>query len=825
MADANVNRRDELRVNPGTKMETILHDIRYGLRTLLKHNITFTLAAVLTLGLGIGATTAIFSVVNSVLLRPLPYKDPDKIVTVYEQNLVRGLDRFRVSLADFTDLKDQNEVFNQIAAIRFKTFLLTGASEPEWVSGGAVSASLFPLLGVEPILGQPFLSEQEQPANSNVAMISYSLWQRSLGADQNIIGQVLTLDGQGYIVIGVMPPGFEFPKKFDLWVPLTINPGAASARRARFLQVVARLKEGVKLDDAQIQMGAIAHQLEEAYPDTNAGWGVELALLYQDTVGNIGRALMILLSAVGFVLLIACANVANLLLVRAAAREKGVAIRTALGAGKRRLIQQNLTETILLAAIGGVVGFLLSLWGINFLVYLAPADIPRIAEVKVDIWVFAFALVVSLLTGIIFGLMPALRTSDSNLSSVLKQGAQRSAGGVRSYRTLRVLAVFEVAFAIILLTGATLMIRSFIRLQNVDPGFNSANILTMRVSLPESKYPQATQQKFFFQQLIEKTAALSGVLESGAITQLPIGDGNSAFPIAVEGRPQTSSEEQPIAFYNAVSSNYFRTMSIALMRGRYFTENDEGEMTPKIVIIDEALARRFWNDQDPIGKRLIIISGKPSPHEIVGVVKTLKYHSLESNITIPAMYVPYLQSSQSRMVLVARSVSDPTRLANLMRDEVRKLDKDQPVSQIRTMDYFLSESLSQKRFYTLLLTSFAIIAVILAAVGIYGVMSYSVTQRTHEIGIRMALGAQRGDILKMVVGQNVTLIIAGAMLGLTGAFALTRFLASLLYEVTATDPFSFLIVIVMLVVTALLACYIPARKAIMVDPIIALRYE
>lgn len=805
-------------------MENFLQNIRIGFRSLFKNNTAFTVVALLTLALGISATTSIFSVVNSILLRPLPYQAPDHLVVIHENNLTKGLDLPRVSQADFTDWKNQNSVFERIAAVRYKTFLLTSGSEPEWVKGGAVSAELFSLLGTQPLLGQTFDFEEDKPAPSNIVVISYSLWQRNFSRDQSIIGQSVILDNQSYLVAGVMPPDFDFPKEFDVWVPLTINAGADFARKARFLYVVARLRKEVGLEQAQTQMNSIANQLEQAYPDTNAGWGVKLIPLVEETVGNTGRVLIILLGAVGFVLLIACTNVANLLLARAVVREKDLAIRIAIGARRPQLIQYLLIESLLLALISGVIGFFLSIWMIHFLVSLAPSDIPRLTEVSIDSRAFAFTSALSLLTGVILGLTPWLAVAKPDLSCLLKEGSQRLSGGKRGNRMLKVLMIVEVALALVLLTGAGLMIKSFIRLQNADPGFNSTNVLTLKISLPSSKYSEASKQRTFFKQVLEQIDALPTVENSSAITELPIGGSNSAFPVSVEGQPPASGE-QSIAFYNAISPNYFRTMGIPLMNGRYFDANDEGESSPKVVIIDKAMVNRFFPDEDPIGKRLIVASGKPTLYEIIGIVKTIKFHGLDQNGTIPAMYVPYLRFPQARMTLVIRSTAAPTRLASAVRDVVRGIDKEQPVSQTNTMEQLLSESFSQKRFYTLLLTVFAVISLFLASAGIYGVMSYSITQRTHEIGIRMALGARQVDIIKLIIRQSFILIITGVLVGLGGAFALTRFLSNLLYEVTATDPSTFVIVVIILIATALLACYIPAQKATALDPMITLRQE
>ncbi|HEX8090839.1 MAG TPA: ABC transporter permease, partial [Blastocatellia bacterium] len=584
-------------------METILHDIHYALRALFRRNVAFTTVAIITLALGIGANTTIFSLVNSILLSPLPYEKPDRLVSIYGHNLTRGLSMPRVSSGDFTDWKNQNEVFSDISAIRFKTFLLTGGSEPEWISGGAVSASLFHMLGVKPLLGRTFAAEDEQPSHSNVALISHRLWQRNYGSDTGLIGQSLTLDGQSYVVVGVLPRGFQFPREFDLWIPLTINPALATARRARFLQAVARLKDGVALDQAQTQMDTIARRLEQAYPDTNTGWGVRIIPLHKEMVGNVGRIVLILFGAVGFVLLIACANIASLLLARAVTREREIGIRVAVGAGKRRLIQHLLIESCVLALVSGLAGSLLSLWGVRSLTALAPADIPRIAEVGVTGWVLVFTLAVSVLTGVMFGLVPAFTSSKPDLAGVLKESGRGQAVGNRKQGLLRLLVIFEVALALVLLSGAGLMIKSFVRLQNVDPGFNPRNILTMRISLPESKYPESASQTAFFRQLLDRVAALPGVDSGGVITELPIGGSNGAFPFTIEGRPQPGPEEQPTAFYNSISPDYFRAMGIPLVKGRYFGEADKGDKASRAIVIDEVMAYRYWPGEDPLGKR------------------------------------------------------------------------------------------------------------------------------------------------------------------------------------------------------------------------------
>lgn len=803
-------------------MKNLLKDITYSIRTLAKHNASLTLIALLTLALGIAANTVVFSAVNSILLQPLPYKDPDNLVMLSEQNLTRGITMPRVAAANFVDWRDQNQIFDDMAVVRFKTFMFTGNGEPEWLSGGGISASLLPLLGVNPIYGRVFLAEEEEPSRSRVAIISYALWKRRFGSDPGLIGQSLMLDTQAHTIVGIMPEGFAFPNKSELWVPLSNNTASPSARRARFLLAIARLKQGVTIEQAQPQMDAIAQQLQQSYPGTNAGWGVKLTLLREETIGNIGRVLFLLLGSVGFVLLIACANVSNLLLARAATREGEFAIRVALGATKGSLIRHLMIESLLLAITGSVMGLLLSLWGISLFGALSPSDLPRRGEVKLDLWVLIFTLGMSLLTGVASGIAPALSAAKYEFSGLLTSAGRRLSKSIYSHRVLRVLIITEVALALVLLSGAGLTIKSVIRLQNVAPGFAPANVLTIRLSLPDSKYPDARQQTAFFEQIIERVSALPGVQECGAVTELPIGGSNGTFQVSRAEESRSASEDQPQAFYNAVSPDYFRAMGIPLIGGRPFAASDRDGFGPKVIIIDEAMAHRFWPNQDAIGRRLTI-SGKPESYEVVGVAGVVKYHNLESDDVIPAMYVPYLQNQQSSMTLAIRSANDPKHLVETVRSEVKAIDKDQPFSKVSTMEQLLSDSLVKNRFYTALLSGFAFIALVLAAAGIFGILSFSVTQRTHEIGTRMALGARQIDILRLIVKQNLSLVSAGILLGLAGAFVLNRFLSSLLYQVTPNDAVTFISVTIVLIITTLLACYIPAHRATKIDPAIALR--
>jgi putative ABC transport system permease protein len=805
-------------------------DLRFGLRMLLK-NPGFTVVAVVALALGIGANSAIFSVVNTVLLRPLPYQDPDRLVMVWEDRTKGGFPRDTPTAGNFADWRDQNQVFEGMAAIASSSFNLTGTGEPERIDGKRVSASLFPLLGVEPQLGRAFLPEEDRPGGSRVVVLSHGLWQRRFGSDANITGRALTLNGESYTVVGVMPQGFQFPsREDDLWVPIAFTPQEATNRGRHYLQIVARMKPGVSLEQAQAEMNTIAVRLQQQYPNTNTNVGAAVVPLHEQVVGDIKPALLVLLGAVGFVLLIACANVANLLLARAAVRQKEISIRLALGASRLRLIRQFLTESILLAALGGAVGLLFAVWGVNLLRAFIPENISQAASITIDGKVLGFTLLVSLLTGLIFGLAPAAQTSNFNLNETLKEGGRDSAAGSRGNRIRSLLVVAEVAVSLILLIGAGLLLNSFLRLRNVDPGFSPDNLLTMQVALPDMKYPDHARRSTFYTELISRIEALPGVKSAAIANWIPLVRQGDSIGISFEGHPDPAPDQgqRPSVVTRVVNPHYFQTMGIPLLQGRGFGDQDKVD-APAVAVVSEGMVRRFWPGEDPIGKRITpgaLNSADPDDWiTVVGVAKDVRQFELVAEPK-PQMYLSYVQAGffAPRHLIISTSV-EPLSLAASVRRAVWEIDKDQPVSNIRTMEEVMSESIARQRFSMLLLGIFAAVALILAAVGIYGVMSYSVAQRTREIGIRMALGARRSDVLKLTVGGGLKLVLIGVVIGLGAAFVLTRLMSSLLFGVSATDPVTFVIISLVLMCVAALASYIPARRATKIDPMIALRYE
>jgi predicted permease len=805
-------------------------DLRYGVRMLLKTP-GFTAVAVVALALGIGANSAIFSVVNTVLLQPLPYKDPDRLVMVWEDDTKGGYPRDTPAAANYIDWRDQNQVFEGMAALADQSFNLTGVGEPERLEGRRVSAGLFPLMGVEPQLGRAFLPEEDQPGANKVVVLSHGLWQRRFGSDPGIAGKTLTLNGEGHTVVGVMPPQFQFPRReVELWVPVAFTPQEAANRGRHYLQVVARMKPGVTLEQAQADMTTVAARLQQQYPDQNTDLGAAVMPLHEQVAGDIKPALLILLGAVGFVLLIACANVANLLLARAAVRQKEISIRVALGASRQRLVRQFLTESVLLAAVGGAAGLLLALWGVNLLRSFIPQNISQVEAITIDARVVAFTLLVSLLTGLVFGLAPATQASSFNLNETLKEGGRDSASGSRGNRVRGLLVVAEVAVSLILLIGAGLLLNSFLRLRSVDPGFSTDNLLTMGIVLPQTKYPDHARRSAFYTELINRIEALPGVSSAAVVNWIPLVRQGDSIGFSVEGRPDPApgTGNRPTVVTRVVHPHYFRTMGVQFMQGREFTAQDRAD-TPAVAVISETMARRHWPNEDPTGKR--ITPGQPDSTDpddwitIVGVVKDVRQFELAADPK-PQMYLSYEQAGFfAPRHLVVKTDVDPLGLAATVRKTVWEIDKDQPVSNISTMEDVLSESIERQRFSMLLLGVFAALAMVLAAVGVYGVMSYSVAQRTREIGIRMALGAQKRDVLKLAVGQGLKLVLIGVAFGLASAFLLTRVMSSLLFGVSATDPATFVAIPLLLIGVALVASYIPARRAAKVDPMVALRYE
>ncbi len=801
-------------------MDSIIKDIRYGLRSLLKRP-AFTAIALIALALGIGANTAIFSLVNAVILQPLPYPDPDRLVWVYG-NIRNGGNRASVAPLDFLDYRSQNKTFEQFAASIGGTvpMNLTGSGEPERVTASTITGNYFDTFGVHPALGHGFSLENEKSGQDQVTVLSYAFWQARFGGDPNIVNKTIILDGKAYEVIGVMPAGVVLPQPADLWVPLNFDATPEmKARKAHFLRPIGRLKAGVTLARAQADTDLIAAQLEQHYPDSNAGWSLRLIPLREILVGGSRTMLFILFGAVGFVLLIACANVANLLLVRAAARQKEIAMRTALGASRLRIIRQMITESLLLAIFGGALGALLAVAGVKLLVSLSEDSIPRTANVKIDATVLAFTLLISLATGLLFGLAPAFRTMKENLVDALKDGIRGSEGTLKN-RTRSLLVVFESAIAVMLLIGAGLLIRSLVALQNVDPGFDPNNVLTMRIDLPRQKYDTPDKTSNFFEQLETRVAGLPGVEAVGLVTELPLSGQLNDMPFTVEGRPAVAANEALDADFRRVNQNYFSAMRVPLRRGRNFTEQ-EVRQGAKVLMVSQQLVDTAFPNEEPLGKRLIMAMNN-EPYEIVGIVGDIRDQSLQAQPSA-TMYLPTQAPNQRNLVI--RTHGDPLSLVGAVRKEVNALDPDQPIAAIRPMTEWVAMSVAGARYRTTLLGLFAVLAMLLAATGIYGVMSYSVAQRTQEIGVRMALGARPFDVLKLVVRQGMMLALIGIVIGFAGALALTRVMSSFLFGVTERDPITFGVVAALLIVVAFVACFVPARRATKVDPLVALRYE
>jgi predicted permease len=816
-------------------MEFIWNDVRYGARRLLK-NPRFTLVVVLTLGLGIGANTAIFSVVNFVLLRPLEYAHPDQLVMIWQRNLKKGWSESPTSFANFRDYRD-NAKSVDIASFTDTNFNLTGADQPERVTGLHVSANLFSMLGVNPLSGRWFTPEEEKPGAGRVLILSYGLWQRSFGGNPNLVNQTVQLNGQSYTVVGVMPPAFQFPPSFsavvgaseetitnaDLWVPLT-SDDVPLVRDILNLKMIGRLKPGTTAPQAQSEINAIASRLDKDYPDVNAGIESHVIPLQEQVTGDIRLALFVLLAAVGLVLLIACANVANLLLAKATSRQKEIAIRTALGANRLRTLRQLLTESVLLGLLGGLLGLLFAIIGTKSLIAVVSADIPRLKDFGFDSKVLLFTLAISLLTSLVFGLVPAIDASKPNLNEALKEGG-RSSGGSGRNRLRNSLVIAEVALAVVLVTASGLMFRSFVRLERVNPGFNPENLLTLEIELPEGSYRTDQQQRVLHEQLLQRIRSIPGVQYASTVDNLPFSGNafNSIFTI--EGRPIPAVTERPRAFYRVIDPDYFSTMGIPFPRGNQFSDRDSAEVQG-VAIINDAVARKYWPGEDPIGKR--IKRGRPESKNpwvsIVGIVRAANQLSLREE-TQPEIYLPYLQNTSRTFTLVARTASDARMLAGPIGKEVRATDKDLPVSSMKLMEDLISNSVAQPRFYTTLLSIFAALALILAAVGVYGVMSYSVAVRTRDIGLRVALGARPLDIFRYVVGEALLLTLIGLGIGIALAVVSARLMKSLLYGVTSTDPLTLAAASLALLAVALLASYIPARRAIKIDPIVTLRYE
>jgi predicted permease len=821
-------------------MQKIWPDLRYGLRMLLK-NPGVSFVVVLALALGIGANTAIFSVVDTVLLRPLPYPESDRLVFINETS--KAMDEISVSYPNFTDWRTQNHVFENLGVYNRSSYNLTGTGEAERIVTGQVSADMFAALRANPLMGRLFTNNEDQPGGTPVVILSYPLWQRRFGGQSNILNQPITLNGKSYTVIGIMPSGYQFPSRVEMWVPVGQLSGEASwQQRGNHpgLYGVARLKPGVSFAQAKAEMDMIGANLEKQYPKSNAGNGVGLHPLLEVFVGDVRRALWVLFAAVAFVLLIACANIANLLLARAQSRQKEMAIRSAMGAGRWRIVRQLLTESVLLALIGGTLGMLVAQWGIKLILYISPDAIPRSREISLDWPVLAFTLALSFMTGLLFGLVPALQAGVVDVHETLKETGRGTSG---KHWLRSSLVVVEVASTLVLLVGAGLMIRSFYRLQKVNPGFAYDRLTSFSVSLPEKKYKSNEQRDQFYTQLLQNLRALPGVEASAAASGLPLGNNGWQTSFWIDGRPRPPREQTPLMEACLVTPDYFRAMNIPLKSGRYFDDHDDrsllvGKDLSKLeevekemaalntIIIDEEFARRHWPNEDPVGKR-VAMGKEESPRflTVVGVVGRVKMEGLSQDSNRVQGYFPFAQIPSSDMTVVLKAAGDPNQLIAGVRQQIKALDADQPIYSVRTMDDIRAESVAPERLNLTLLSLFAGIALVLAIVGIYGVMSYTVTQRTHEIGIRMAIGAQPGDVFRMVIGQGMMLAFIGVALGLVGAFLLTRLMASMLFGVEPTDPLTFTVIAVLLSGVALIACYVPGRRATKVNPVVSLRYE
>lgn len=804
-------------------MSALLGDLRHGLRLLIKSP-TFTVAAVVTLALGIGANTAIFSAVNAVLLRPLPFADGDRLVRIWENNLRKGRERNPVSPPNFIDWREQNGSFKQVVGYSTWSPNLTGSEGAERIQAVQVSLDLFPMLGANPVVGRYF-SPEDRAAENNIVVISHSLWQRRFGSDPNVTRFTLTLNGRSYAILGVMPPGFQFPlggAKKDLWVPLVFDADDLKGRATRYLQVAARLKPGVSLEQARGEMQSIAGRLEQGYPQTNAGWGVTLVPMYEQLVGDTRPTLWIMTGVVFLVLLIACANVANMLLARGAARQREMALRVALGATRQRIIRQLFTEWLVLATIGGALGVFLASSGIRAIIASAPQNIPRLDDVGIDARVLLFSIGISFLTALIFGLFPALQASRPDLNQTLKEGGRSVVGNRGKLRFRSFLLVVQVSLASALLVCAGLLVKSMSRLIAVDSGFNAGDVLTAQITLPSYKYEKPDRQMAFFQFLSEKVRSLPGVHSSGLISFLPLSGSNFEWVFNVEGRPKSDPNERLLAEYRQVSAQYFKAMGIPLLGGREFSDADTAG-APGVIIINERFAEQYFRGEQPLGKR-IGFGKNPEWREIVGVVSNVRHFGLELEGRSEA-YVPYLQDPWPAMSIVIRSKSNPTLLSGAVRDAVSSIDKGQPVYNIRSMDDLVSESLAPKRFATLLLGIFSGAALIIAATGVFGVMANSVSHRTHEIGVRIALGARPAIVLRMILLQAAGLALIGVAAGLGLSLVFARFISTLLYQVSTNDPIVFGGVAASLILILIVASYIPARRATTVDPMTALRTE
>lgn len=813
-------------------MQTLLQDLKYGFR-LLRKSPAFAAAAIAVLALGIGANTAIFTVVNAILLRPLPFPDSGRLMQVWHVPPAKsfpGITRFAVSAANYLDWKERSHSFQQMAIYSFNSFNLTGKGQPETVNSGAVSSDFFSVFQVEPKYGRTFSPDEDQPGHNHVLILSYPFWQTHFGSDPNVVGQTVSLNGEPYTIVGVMGPKFRRPGFAQIWTPLAMTPKQRAVRGEHHYLVIARLRKDADARQAQAELDTISHALEQEYPEDDKGWGAVAVPLRDEMVGDVRPALLVLIGAVALVLLIACANVANLVLAKTMARQKEIAIRTALGASRTRVLRQVLAETILLSLAGGALGLYLAHFGVGLIVHFFGDNLPRGIEIGLDTWVLVFTLCASLLAGILAGLAPAWRFTKINLNDTLKQGLGRSGSDTGGTRTRSALLISEVALSVMLLIGAGLMIRSLWVLERVNPGFDPRNVLSMDLGVTR-KLDSPSRLINFYQEVLRQVRTLPGVDSAGVIDSLPL-TGGSNQPVAIEGRPPAMMSDQPEVAVRLISTGYLRAMKIPVVQGRDFSDADSADRQ-SVVLISESMARRFWPSENPIGKHLTLTFSPGKIREIIGVVGDVKQTGLDVNEPAATLYAPLTQVSAPAMAdwhaismfLVVRTVSQPASLISAVSNTVHQVDKEVAIHDVITMDDFLAESLAQQRFNMLLLASFAALALVLAAVGIYSVLSYTVRRRTREIGVRIALGAQIGDVVSLVMRDGMRPTLIGAVIGLIGALIFGRLLVHLIYGVRASDPLTFLVVSLFLMAIAVIACIAPAWRATRVDPMKALREE
>ena len=806
-------------------MKTLLQDIRYGFRTLFQKP-SFTIAAILALGLAIGSSSAMFSVVNAVILKPLNFDDSENVVIIWESAPRLNFDTFTASPANFVDWRTQAKSFEYMAAYQRSQFTLTGTNDAaERVPGALVSSDYFKLMKTPAFLGRTLLPEEAAPGKDKVVLVSYGFWNRRLGADREVVGRQLVLNGEPYNIVGVMPDRFMYPTNTELWAPTDINVN--QGRGGHYLVAIGRLKAGVTIDTATTEMKKISGDLSRAYPDSNDGWTTKVINLHDDIISGVRQSLYILLGAVGFVLLIACANVANLLLARGTDRNKEIAVRTAMGASRGRIMRQLLTESVILAIAGGVLGIILAYVALGTLVSMAPPTLPRVQETVMDRTVLAFAVALSLLTGVAFGILPAFQVSKTGLGDSLKDATRGSSGGSERHRVRRLLVVSEIALTIIVLVGAGLMLQSLGKLAGVDVGFNPKNVLTAQFNLSRIRYGTPEAQMALMDRVMERLSSLPGVTNAATTSALPLGGGSMVITYQIAGR-SVPPQDQPSAAIRFITPNYFKALQVPMVKGREFTDQDRAT-SPAVILINEALARREFPNEDPLGKQMLVGYGNSSddgqtPRTIIGVVKDMRIISVRGNPE-PQYYLPLGQMPFPNLAVALRTTGQPGSLASAVKNEMKNLDADIALFNVRPFEEVVAASIGQARFNASLLATFAGVALLLASVGVYGVMAYSVNQRTHEIGIRMALGQRRTSVLSMILREALILTGIGLVIGIIGAFALTRVMETMLFNVDPTDPVTFLEVSLVLIVVAALAGYFPARRATRVDPMIALRYE